>query len=196
VPGGVVLGGGGPGSKMRFEGRKLPALARRCRIPAFVLLFLIPLELAAADNLRLASNLDYSDHNKKQGPLITGDHLDDGIVDGKPSYVFFYFESCYNAKRQARRTVEMYNKYKGRFQFVVVDLDHHLSAAQKDLFEQYFFGYIPHTTILDAQGRPVFDYTGEADEVTVDGWMDYALRLSDDGDEPPPATSREVKPQP
>ena len=42
-----------------------------------------------ADNLRLNPRLNYSS-DSQDGPLITGDHLEDGAVRGKPNYVIFY----------------------------------------------------------------------------------------------------------
>jgi hypothetical protein len=47
--------------------------------------------LRAADNLRLNARLDYSS-DSQDGPLITGDHLADGAVRGKPNYVFMFGE--------------------------------------------------------------------------------------------------------
>ena len=81
----------------------------------------------AGDNLKLNSKLDYTS-DSQDGPLITGDSMESGVIAGKPAYVIMYGEGCYNSKRQARRTVSLYEKYKGRVQFVVVDLDHTLST--------------------------------------------------------------------
>jgi len=140
------------------------------------LLLALPAALQCADNLVLNPNLDYSDHNKKQGPLITGDNMDDGLVEGVPNYILFYGEKCYNSKRQARLTVHMYEKYKDRVHFVIVDLDKIGSYQHKYLANHYFVGDIPHTTLLDKQGRVVFDYTGDTVESIVDGWIAYTLR--------------------
>lgn len=134
--------------------------------------------LKGADNLKINPNLDYSDHNKKQGPLIYGDNMDDGVVKGKPNYIIFYMEKCYNAKRQARITVQMYNKYRDFVHFVVIDTDQPVSAVQKALIQKYCFKVIPHTTLLDKDGNVVFDYTGETDEPTMNGWVSYVVRTS------------------
>ena len=45
----------------------------------------------AGENLRLNPRLDYSS-DSQDGPLITGDHMEDGAVEGKPNYVIFYGE--------------------------------------------------------------------------------------------------------
>ena len=45
----------------------------------------------AADNLQLNPKLDYTS-DSQDGPLITGDHMDDGAVAGKPNYLIFYAE--------------------------------------------------------------------------------------------------------
>jgi len=47
--------------------------------------------LRAADNLRLNQRLNYSS-DSQDGPLITGDHIEDGAVRGKPNYVFMFGE--------------------------------------------------------------------------------------------------------
>jgi hypothetical protein len=145
-------------------------------LAALALVLALPTALGAADNLVLNPNLDYSDHNKKQGRLITGDNMGDGITKGVPNYIFFYREICYNSKRQARLTVHMYEKYKDRVHFVIVDLDKPLSPEQKLLRNWYFVGWFPHTTILDKQGKVVFDYTGDTVDDIVDGWLAYMLR--------------------
>ena len=47
--------------------------------------------LRAAENLRLNPRLGYTS-DSHDGPLITGDHIDDGVVRGKPNYVFMFGE--------------------------------------------------------------------------------------------------------
>jgi hypothetical protein len=65
-----------------------------------------------AENFHLNAKLDYTS-DSQDGPLITGDHMEDGVVAGKPNYVIIYGEGCFNSKHQARRTVELYQKYRG-----------------------------------------------------------------------------------
>ena len=47
--------------------------------------------LRGADNLRLNQRLDYSS-DSQDGPLITGDHMEDGALEGQPNYIIFYGE--------------------------------------------------------------------------------------------------------
>ena len=75
----------------------------------------------AIDNLKLNSQLNYSS-DSRDGPLITGDDAQAGFVAGKTNYVIIYGEGCFNSKRQALRTVELYNKYRNQVHFVVVGL--------------------------------------------------------------------------
>jgi len=147
---------------MKFAGAT--AILMIAFIPAF-----------AGENLRLNSGLDYSS-DSQDGPLITGDHMEEGFVAGKPAYVILYGEGCYNSKRQARRSVSLYDKYKGRVQFVIVDLDRSLAPAQQDLRKKYYKGYIPHVVVLDATGTAVYDSSGEVDEAAISGLLDKALR--------------------
>ena len=129
----------------------------------------------AGENLKLNSKLDYTS-DSQDGPLITGDSMDAGFVPGKPAYVILYGEGCFNSKRQARRTVELYEKYKNRVQIVVIDLDHKLSPAQDDLKKKYFRGYIPHVVVLDAAGSPLYNSSGEVDDAVISGLLDKTLR--------------------
>ena len=45
--------------------------------------------LRAAEHLRLNRRLDYSS-DRQDGPLITGDRIEEGAVRGKPNYVFMF----------------------------------------------------------------------------------------------------------
>lgn len=129
----------------------------------------------AADNLKLNSKLDYTS-DSQDGALITGENMQAGFVAGKPAYVIIYAEGCYNSKHQARRTVSLYEKYRGRVQFVVVDLDQDLSPAQAELKKKYYRGYIPHVVVLDASGNAVYNSSGEVEENVISGLLDKALR--------------------
>jgi hypothetical protein len=139
------------------------------------LLFALAVSTFAADNLKLNPKLDYSS-DSQDGPLIAGDNLDAGFVRGKPAYVLMYGEGCFNSKRQARRTVELYDRYKGRVQFVIVDLDHPLSPAQEELKKKYYVGYIPHIVVLDASGTALYNSAGEVDAGRISNLFDQVLR--------------------
>ena len=122
----------------------------------------------AIDNLKLNSQLDYSS-DSFDGPLITGDDAQAGFVAGKTNYVIMYGEGCFNSKRQARRTVELYNKYRNQVHFVVVDLDAKRSPGQQKLVKQFYKGYIPHVVVLDANGNPLYNSSGEVDSKEIEG---------------------------
>lgn len=128
----------------------------------------------AADDLKLNPKLDYTS-DSQDGPLITGKHMEAGAASSKPSYVIMYGEACYNSKRQARRTVSLYEKYKGRVQFVVVDLDGYLSHSQQELRKKYYRGSIPHVVVLDSSGTAVYDRAGEVDEAVISSLLDKTL---------------------
>ena len=102
------------------------------RLLAFALLLTATLPGFAGEKLKLNPHLDF-DSDSQDGPLISGDHLDAGMVAGKPTYVIMYGEACFNSKRQARRTVELYARYQGQVQFVIIDIDGYLSSAQRKL---------------------------------------------------------------
>ena len=110
----------------------------------------------AAENLKLNDHLDFSS-DSQDGTLITGDHLEEGAASDKPTYVIIYGEGCFNSKRQARRTVELYERYKGKVQFAVVDMDKPRSAAQEDLVKKFYKGYIPHVTVLNRDCKTAYN---------------------------------------
>jgi thiol-disulfide isomerase/thioredoxin len=128
----------------------------------------------AADNLKLNQHLDYSS-DSQDGSLITGDHLEDGAISGKPAYAIFYGEGCFNSKRQARRTVDLYEKYKGKVQFVVVDLDRPRSPAQEELVKKFYKGYIPHVVVLNRDGKTAYSASGEVESAEISKLLEKAL---------------------
>ena len=56
-----------------------------------MLLMLMTVPLWGAENLKLNSHLDYSS-DSQDGPLITGDRMEDGATAGKPNYIIMYGE--------------------------------------------------------------------------------------------------------
>ena len=131
------------------------------------LLLLASPTLLAIDNLKLNPRLDYGS-DSLDGPLITGTDTQSGFVAGKINYVIIYGEGCFNSKRQARRTVELYNKYRSQVHFVVVDLDVQRSPEQQELVKKYYQGYIPHVLVLDAYGGPLYNQSGEVDSAVIE----------------------------
>ena len=127
-----------------------------------IVLLSLSSQVFGIDNLKLNSKLDYSS-DSLDGPLITGDDAQSGFVPGKTNYVIIYGEGCFNSKRQARRTVELYNQYRDQVHFVVVDLDEKRSPDQQKLVKEYYQGSIPHVLILDANGKPLYNSAGEVD---------------------------------
>jgi hypothetical protein len=140
---------------------------KRLVLHFFLLSMLSSPLLLAIDNLKLNSKLDYTS-DSLDGPLITGDDAQSGFVPGKPNYVIIYGEGCFNSKRQAQRTVELYNKYRSPVHFVVIDLDIQRSPEQQKLVKQYYKGYIPHVLVLDARGGALYNQAGEVDSQHIE----------------------------
>ena len=129
----------------------------------------------AADHLKLNSKLDYTS-DSQDGSLITGEHIQDGAVAGRPNYVIIYGEGCFNSKRQARRTVDLYERYRGRVNFVVVDLDSPRNPAQQELVKKYYKGYIPHRVVLDKFGNAAYNSSGELEDSKIAEIFDRLLK--------------------
>lgn len=147
---------------------------RRATLGCTLLVFLLLRPGHAAENLVLNPHLDYSS-DSFDGPLITGDQLQDGVVTGVPNYVIIYGERCYNSKHQAQRTVDLYRKYKGRVHFVIIDLDQQRSAGQEELIHRYYTGSIPHVVVLDRSGRAVYNAAGEVSSDVLSSTFDQSL---------------------
>jgi hypothetical protein len=156
---------------------------KRAYLAASLVLALTAGSAQAAENLKLKPNLDYI-KNAWQGPAIEGDKMWDGLEKGKPNLIFMYAEFCFDAKRQAQRTVEMYRDYGDRVHFVVIDLSRPIpKLTQMPLVHKYWSPIFPHTILLDRNGKVVFNYIGEIDDATLIGWLDAAERSgSDDKD--------------
>jgi hypothetical protein len=159
----------------RWRTRDGGALVRSYLAAAMFLLLLLAVSSSnAGENLKINPKLDYSS-DSIDGPLITGDHMDAGAAQDRVNYVLIYGEGCYNSKRQARRTVALYEKYRGRVNFVIVDLDKPLSSAQSELVKSHYTGSIPHVTVLDKTGKAVYDTAGEVSEQEIGDVLNKAL---------------------
>src|SRR6266478_6859183 len=71
---------------------------------------------------------------------------------------------------------EAFRKAKGRVQFAVIDLDIKRTERQQDLVKPYYRGYIPHVTVLDASGKPVYNSSGEIEESAISSILDASLK--------------------
>ena len=60
--------------------------------------------------------------------------------------------------------------------FIIIDLDHKLSAGQQQLVDRYYRNLVPHVVIVDASGKVVYNEPGEVEESRVSGILDQALR--------------------
>lgn len=144
-------------------------------VVAFLSAAILAVPAQAGENLKLNPHLDYSS-DSNDGPLITGDRLDEAAAAGKPNYVIFYGEACYNSKRQARRTVSLYEKYRGRVNFVIIDLDQKHTPRQDELISAHYRGSIPHITIIGRNGKTLYDQAGEVNETDISNLLDPQLK--------------------
>jgi hypothetical protein len=131
--------------------------------------------LAQNQQLKLNPHLDYNS-DSVDGPLITGNDTESGVVAGKPNYVMIYGEGCFNSKRQARRTVALSARYGDRVNFVIVDLDKPQSPAELKLVQRYYEGSIPDLIVLDGNGKAVYNQAGEQTEEVLSHVLDNALQ--------------------
>jgi hypothetical protein len=72
--------------------------------------------------------------------------------------------------------VSLYEKYKGRVNFVVVDVDQKRSKDQQELVKRFYDGVIPHLTILGKKGEVLYDEAGETSEASISAILEKALK--------------------
>lgn len=140
-----------------------------------LLLILTTALLGQAQQLRLNPHLDFNS-DSVDGPLITGNDTQTGVVEGKANYVMIYSEGCFNSKRQARRTVALSERYKDKVNFIIIDLDKPQSPAQLKLAQRYYEGSIPDLILLDGDGKAVYNQAGEQSEEVLSHILDTALQ--------------------
>ena len=138
-------------------------------------LLAFPGGLLAQGQLKLNPHLDYNS-DSVDGPLITGNDTQTGVVAGKPNYVMIYGEGCFNSKRQARRTVALSQRYGDKVNFIIIDLDKPQSPAQLKLVQRYYEGSIPDLVVLDGSGKAVYNQAGEQTEEVLSKIFDTALQ--------------------
>jgi hypothetical protein len=131
--------------------------------------------LAQNQQLKLNPHLDYNS-DSVDGPLVTGNDTETGVVAGKPNYVMIYGEGCFNSKRQARRTAALFARYGDRVNFVIIDLDKPQPPAQLKLVQRYYEGSIPDLIVLDGNGKAVYNQAGEQSEEVLSSILDHALQ--------------------
>jgi hypothetical protein len=130
--------------------------------------------LLAQSPLKLNPHLDYNS-DSVDGPLITGNDTETGVVAGKPNYVMIYGEGCFNSKRQTRRTVALSARYGDKVNFVIIDLDKPQSPAQLKLVQRYYEGSIPDLIVLDGNGKAIYNQAGEQSEEVLSHIFDTLL---------------------
>jgi thiol-disulfide isomerase/thioredoxin len=130
--------------------------------------------LLAHGQLKLNPHLDYNS-DSVDGPLITGNGTQTGVVAGKPNYVMIYGEGCFNSKRQARRTVALSQRYGDKVNFIIIDLDKPQSPEQLKLVQAYYTGSIPDLVVLDGSDKAVYNQAGEQSEQVLSHILDTAL---------------------
>jgi thioredoxin-related protein len=70
----------------------------------------------------------------------------------------------------------LYEKYRDRVQFVIIDLDKNRSKQQQELVKKYFTGSIPHIVVLDPKGDPIYNRAGEVDSGKISDLLDKQLQ--------------------
>jgi hypothetical protein len=114
----------------------------------------------AADSLKLAPNLSFTDDSSSNFPIM-GEHNDDAAVSTvRPTVIFFGTSHCWNTNREAERLIKLYPQYRGNFLFVIVDLNH-VSPEQQKLVAAYYRGAIPTIAVVDSEGNVIYDRAGE-----------------------------------
>src|ERR1700730_8988590 len=114
----------------------------------------------AGSDLKLAPKLSFDDDSSPNFP-IQGQNLSRGsIASGEATVIFFGTSNCWNTAREAERLVKLYQQFRNRIRFVMVDLNH-VGPEQEALVSRYYHGYIPTITAIDSKGNLIYDRAGE-----------------------------------
>jgi hypothetical protein len=114
----------------------------------------------AADDLKLAPALSFTDDSSSNFPIVAEHSADGAPAADQATILFFGTAHCWNTNREAERLVSLYPKYRGKINFVVVDLNN-VSASQRPLVAKYYRGAIPTIAVIDSNGRVIYDRAGE-----------------------------------
>jgi hypothetical protein len=142
--------------------RRLPGRRRVAVVATLVLAVVLGAHAHAdaAENLRLAPGLSFTDDSSARFP-IEGDALGDATVGaGRATIAFFGAAHCWNTNREAERVVALYAKLRERARFVVVDVEHP-SEAQRALLTRYYQGAIPTVVVFAPDGTVLYARAGE-----------------------------------
>jgi hypothetical protein len=136
-------------------------IARTCGVFALAAtIALVAGAAGAADDLSLAPSLSFSDDSSSSFP-ISGKNLEHGALAGdRATIIFFGTAHCWNTNREAERLVSLYPKYRGKIDFVVVDLNRP-SDEQRGLIAKYYRGFIPTIAVINKNARLLYDRAGE-----------------------------------
>jgi hypothetical protein len=116
--------------------------------------------MAAAENLRLAAGLSFTDDSSAAFP-IQGDRLGEAeFGHGRAALAFFGASHCWNTNREAERLVALYPRFRDRVTFIIVDVEHP-SDAQRALLAAHYHGSIPTVVVFAPNGAVLYAQPGE-----------------------------------
>ena len=64
---------------------------------------------------------------------------------------------------------------------MIIDLDKERPAEQQPLVKQYYKGYIPHVVVLNADGKALYNSSGEVDSRVIEGILEKSIAQSTTG---------------
>jgi hypothetical protein len=114
----------------------------------------------AASDLKLAPGLSFDDDSSPNFPIQGLNLSEASIARGQATVIFFGTSNCWNTAREAERLVKLYPHFRDRIRFVIVDL-RNVAPEQQTLVTHYYRGYIPTITVIDSQGKVIYDRAGE-----------------------------------
>ena len=118
----------------------------------------------AAEDLRLKEGISFEQDSDNGFPISAAKMDDDKVEVGKPAFIFFGASADINTNRQAKRVIDLYNKFReARVKFIVIDVDHPSRPGGAALVRKYYRGYIPFEVILNSKGEENWSQIGEVE---------------------------------
>ncbi|MBK9142916.1 MAG: hypothetical protein IPM23_10505 [Candidatus Melainabacteria bacterium] len=133
--------------------------------------------VSAADNLSLKKGISFV-QDIDAGFPIEAEKMEDATLEaGKPTFIFFGARGDLNTSRQAKRVVNLYNRFaKQGIKFILIDVDNPLNASAKDLLKKHYKGYIPCQVVLNDEGKSVWNKVGEIPEKDIARVIDEQIK--------------------
>ena len=129
-----------------------------------------------AEALRLREGISFVQDTDNGFPIVA-EEFDDALLEaGVPAFIFFGASADINTNRQAKRVIDLYNRFsKAKLKFILIDVDHPSKRGGVALVKKYYRGYIPFEVIINAKGEEEWSQIGEVESPVLHKRLEQVL---------------------